>query len=139
MNRAWNRPAGEADGFTLVELMIVVLIIGVLVAIAIPVFYASVTNVERKACFAQQRTLEGAVSAWSSAKASPPSVLAGVVNASHQLVVDNFLRRAPHCASAPTPADLDNPEASTGAYSLDASASVEPCAFGALGAHGLYH
>jgi len=47
-------------GFTLVELMVVVLIIGILVAIGIPVFNSAEANAEKKACYGNQRTIEGA-------------------------------------------------------------------------------
>lgn len=118
--------------------MVVVLIIGVLVAVATPIFYASLANVRQKTCFSNQRTIDGSVSTWSAANASPLSALEGVVNASHPLIKEEALKSAPHCPAAPTPADPQDPDPSTGAYSIDESGSVVPCTFGMLGQHGSY-
>jgi type IV pilus assembly protein PilA len=51
-------------GFTLVELMTVVLIIAVLCAIAYPILSSSVTQTRRKTCYTNQRMVEGAYASY---------------------------------------------------------------------------
>lgn len=55
MNKAFFQ---NKKGFTLVELMIVVVIMGILVAVAIPVYGAVTTNAERKTCHANCRIIQ---------------------------------------------------------------------------------
>ena len=59
MRSKMQRTANE-KGFTLVELMVVVVIIGVLVAIAVPVYNSVTTNAANSADSANIRTLRGA-------------------------------------------------------------------------------
>ena len=51
----------KRHGFTLIEIMIVVGIIGVIAAIAIPNFRRSVKNSQKQSCIANLRLLESAV------------------------------------------------------------------------------
>ncbi len=52
------------SGFTLVELMVVVLIVGILVTVAFPVFTAAQNLARERACQANLRTIDGAIEQW---------------------------------------------------------------------------
>ena len=60
----------DKKGFTLVELMIVVVIIGILIAIAIPVYRSIEANAKKRACQANQRSIKSQLEVYKADEAT---------------------------------------------------------------------
>lgn len=84
--------ARNEEGFTLVELMTVVLILGALVAIAIPVYSATTKQAAAVTCFASRTIVERAAATYSS------KVGTSVASVS-ELVSKGYLKALPVCPS----------------------------------------
>ena len=87
----------RTKGFTLVEIMIVVAIIGLLAAIAIPNFVRARQKAQAEACIANLRQIEGATQVW--------AVDTGAADSSSPTwtdLVPNYIRTQPSCPGGGT-------------------------------------
>ena len=102
--------------FTLVEIMIVVAIIGLLAAIAIPSFINARNTSRTKACINNLRQIDGAKEQWAMANNKGPTDACVMTD-----IVPTYIKATPTCPAGPT------------AYVVNAIGTNPTCGNGATG------
>ena len=108
-------------GFTLIEIMIVVLIIGILLAIAVPNFVKARETSRTKACVANLKQIDSAKEQWAmdNKKAEGDAVTNGLTDLCG---TGKYIKKTPVCPSG-------------GTYTVDVIGTDPTCSIG--GAHAL--
>ena len=94
IRRSPARPGEE--GFTLIELMIVMVVIGLLAAIAIPSYTNNVRNAKEAVLREDLRTMRGAIDSYTIDKQKAPQALDDLVQSGYlkSMPVDPFTKRS---------------------------------------------
>ncbi len=87
----------RSTGFTLVEIMIVMLVLGILIVIAVPAFVTSRARSTEKACLSNLRELEEAKEQWAMEYSKPSTS-----TPSQDDLYPTFLHSWPTCPMAGT-------------------------------------
>ena len=108
----------KSKGFTLVEIMIVVLIIGILLAIAVPNFIKARETSRTKTCIANLRQMESGKEQWAMEmkKGATDTPVQGDLEPS-------YIKKWPACAAG-------------GVYTINNISTAPTCSYG--GTHVLY-
>jgi prepilin-type N-terminal cleavage/methylation domain-containing protein len=108
----------KVEGFTLIELMVVILILAILLTIAIPVYLNSTKNAKIRTCQANLRIIDGGVSTYLTYTGSYPTAVDEMVTTGDYQI----LKKTPTCPKF------------SGLYSFDTSVPpVSHCPGGAEG------
>lgn len=111
----------DDKGFTLTELMLVVLIVGILIAIAVPMFISLRSTAYEKACESNLITLDRAIQAWKAA--NPDASYPGPSQESQlqdDLVSGGYIKKMPVCPSG------SNNDRKSDAYYISGGGGVTP-------------
>jgi prepilin-type N-terminal cleavage/methylation domain-containing protein len=109
----------KATAFTLIEIMIVVLIIGILLAIAIPNFVSARETSRAKACVANLKQIDSATQQWAMDNKATDATYDSADGASTSFITTSLVGSTSYIRTVPTCP-------SGGAYSSAASLSTEP-------------
>jgi prepilin-type N-terminal cleavage/methylation domain-containing protein len=113
------------SGFTLVEIMIVVAIIGMLAAIALPNFVRARATARRNACIANLKEIDAAKQEWALENKEPDTA---VPTESDLIGAKAYIKDPPSCP-------LDPKDSFSTSYSINADNVNPTCQVGAAEGH----